>query len=80
MSLVTLGRSDAILACDIIDMMLNFNHIVDQAGLGHLSLKSTAFWNDGQAENLLQFIRVQLDSIAEEEADIKLDPTKAEIL
>jgi len=53
-SLVTLGRSDAILACSIIELML-------QAKLDKAMCQSE------EVKNLLQFMKVQLNSIAEEE-------------
>jgi hypothetical protein len=52
-NLVTLGRSDAILACSIIELML-------QAG-------NDALVDSEEAENLLQFMKIQLNSVAEEE-------------
>jgi len=55
MSLVTLGRSDAILASDIIKIYLN-----EVEGFDDL----TEY--DKEVRNLLEFIEIQLNSIAEE--------------
>jgi len=55
MSLVTLGRSDAILAADIIRLYLE-----EVGGFGDL----TEY--DEEVRNLLEFIEVQLNSSAEE--------------
>lgn len=54
MAPVTLGRSDAILARNIIRKMLGADNIEDS-------------FDKEEVENLLQFIEVQLNSIAENE-------------
>jgi len=55
--MVTLGRSDAMLACEAIEIVLE-------------KLKEPEEVED--LENLLRFIEVQLNSIAEEEAPPEL--------
>jgi hypothetical protein len=52
MNLVTLGRSDAILVCEVLKLALQ-DKMVD------------APFDREEAEDLLQFVEVQLNSIAE---------------
>jgi hypothetical protein len=56
--LVTLGRSDAILAAQLIEMILHSQYLSKPWDLSRRE----------DAENLLEFIKIQLNSIAEEEA------------
>jgi len=51
---ITLGRSDAILACSAIELVLQANLYKHAEDIE-------------EVENLLRFIMIQLDSIAEEE-------------
>jgi hypothetical protein len=57
--LVTLGRSDAILAAHLIEMIL-----YPRPSLPHTARAELL----EDAEDLLEFIKIQLNSIAEEEA------------